>query len=212
MRRWIHRGADHEGVSPSEPAPNGKPHLQQDTESGSGQETASIMSMLGVAAERDMHSNTQHQPGIGSNAASCAGNGHAEEHDSRLEIVADIQASKQNKPEVLDLQSGLSSGGRYAQRHESSAETATMSLSEVDSRSYGLAEADVARVCSLFQDASVLVGMHPDQVSCFRGPFYPCARPSEQQKLTLFQFRIVTDTFCFFTPHHGGIVLAMCML
>lgn len=203
MRRWIHRGADHEDMSPSskDSAHNGKSHLQQDTESCSGQGTAIAMSMLGVAAEQGsadsgVHSSMQHQPDTGSNAASCAGNGHAEEHDSRGEAVTDIQSSKQKKPEALDLQSGSSSEGRYAQRHESSAAKATMSLPEVDSQSHGLAEADVAGLCSLFQDASVLVGMHPDQVSCLEGLFHPCARPSPQQKLALFQFRAVTDISC----------------
>ena len=171
MRRWIHRGADHEDMSPSstEPAPNGMPHPQQDTESCSGQGTAIIMGMLGVAAEqasadRGMHSSTQQQPDIGSSAASCAGDDHAEELDSRAEVLTDIQSSKQKKPEILE--SGSSSGSRYAQRHETSTKTAVKFLSEVDSLSHGLAEADVAGVCSLFQNASVLVGMHPDQVSC----------------------------------------------
>ena len=69
--------------------------------------------------------------------------------------------------QAIDLKPELPSGNEHIMESDCTAGVATMPPSEAQSRNGACDEDMVAETCSLFQDASVLVGMHPDQARCY---------------------------------------------
>ena len=78
---------------------------------------------------------------------------------------AEIFMQSSMQPEVHPW-SATAAGTQHAQRHDSRARAAIKALPEAGSRPVSLDMSVVAATCSIFQDASILIGMHPDQVGC----------------------------------------------
>ena len=168
MHRWIHHGPDHEEVSSTRAEPGSQ---------GSAQANCPSSTCTGVQSSQHSampaaHSANRHRSEVLSAEQFAEEEVHSipsrssETHEqSRAEVS--MQSSMQ--PEV-HTQPATAAGSQPTQRHDSTAGAAVKAFSEAGSRTVSLDRSVVADMCSLFQDASVLVGMHPDQVSCRLDP------------------------------------------
>ena len=165
LRRWIHHGADHEDAGTSRAASgNQEPGRATDPAPGS-------------------HSDPQSMQAFGMMAAHPAS--RAEPPQQAAELCTDLEApaissmpentvrqgqagisTRNSMQRNADLLSASAAADRTAQGHGSEAGEAAGPLSEADCISGGLDDSIAAELCALLQEASVLVGMHPDQVLC----------------------------------------------
>ena len=163
MHRWIHHGPDHEELTPSRaesgsqaPAQASCPASSTCTELQSSQHCA-----MSAAHAANGNSSEQlfAQLHAKEKAPSISGMPAEAHEQGRAEIS--MQSSMQ---QGLESQSAIAAGSHHTQRHDSKAGASVKALSEAGSCATNLDRSVVAEMCSLFQDASVLVGMHPDQV------------------------------------------------
>ena len=168
--RWIHHGADHEEMGPSWAALGSQGSGQT---SGPAASTSSEVPSAhggGAAAAHPVN-------GLGSpqqSVESCPGYEASARDSMPAEAAGQSPAQTPMQGRIrakLGLQSSPAlTSKQQAQAYDSKTDVPHEPLSKAEGTSRGLGAGEVAEVRSLFQDASVLVGMHPDQVRCHRNP------------------------------------------
>ena len=166
-RRWIHHGSDHERMGSSRAAPGSQGSVQ-----ASGPASSISSEMLSAHDSDALAAHPVNGVELSQLSTElCPGQGAAVLDSTPADAggVGPAQASMQRGMQAdpgLQLAPAATPLNQHIQRQDSKAVGAIQSVSGTNSTSRGLDEGQVVEICSLFRDASVLVGMHPDQVRC----------------------------------------------
>ena len=161
MHRWIHRGADHEAPQASAAAADSEtvstPRSSTISSASFGGECST--SRTAAPTEAALHCPTA-SPQLEQSlqpAGSVTGYSHSAEEELQCSAPVQPQPCSSAAADYRSSDSACSNDSRTGPAHSSACKAR-------NSTGYAASEAAATKIHKLFREASVLVGMHPDQV------------------------------------------------